>query len=145
MSKCMRANGLTNFPDPSEGPGGGGVGFPGGVIVSIEGYLTVNGVTFKGPALKHAESVCRAFLPPTGPPPTISAAAKRQALRLAECMRTHGVPNFPDPTFGPVTGAGGAQKQAPLPDATSPAFKHAVQVCGRGGRIQVRVGNITGP
>jgi hypothetical protein len=140
LSKCMRANGLTHFPDPSRGPGGGGVGFPGGVIVSVEGDLTVNGVTYSGPALRQASKACKIYLPPGGPPPKISAAMRRQGLELAQCMRAHGVPNFPDP--GGNIGAGAVNKQAPLPDATAPAFKHAVQVCGRGGQIQVRGGNV---
>jgi hypothetical protein len=139
----MRANGLTHFPDPSQGPNGGGVGFPGGLGVSIDGDLTVNGVTYSGPALKRASQVCRIYLPPGGPPPTISASEQRQQLRTAQCMRANGVPNFPDPGSGGP--ASSHAKQVPLLDANSPAFKHAVQVCGRGGRIQVRGGNIVGP
>ncbi|MGO9822246.1 MAG: hypothetical protein ACLPTJ_16575 [Solirubrobacteraceae bacterium] len=34
-------------------------------------------------------------------PPAISAAQKQSFLANAQCMRTHGVPNLPDPTFGP--------------------------------------------
>ena len=141
FSKCMRANGLSGFPDPSSGPGGGGVGFPGGVIFSIEGYLTVNGVTFKGPALEHAEKACKIYLPPGGPPPAMSASEKAQGLKLAQCMREHGVPNFPDPGSGPVSGEGGTN-QVPLPDANAPAFQHAVQICGRGGGIAIRGHNV---
>jgi hypothetical protein len=33
LSKCMRGNGVPDFPDPREGPNGGGVGFPGGLLV----------------------------------------------------------------------------------------------------------------
>ena len=55
-------------------------------------------------------------------------------------MRVHGVPNFPDP--GSVIG--GSAKQT-LPDVNSPAFKHAGQVCGHGGRIEISGGNVEGP
>ncbi len=53
-------------------------------------------------------------------------------LAMAECMRTHGVPNFPDPTFanGRPTGPG---PQIPL---SSPAFRQAAQHCA-GGRIVI--------
>ena len=133
----MRANGLTDFPDPSQGSGG--IGFPGGVGFSVEGYLTVNGVTFKGPALKAASRACKIYLPPSGPPPAMSASAKRQALKLAQCMRANGVPNFPDPgSGGPATGQA---RQVPVPNADAPAFRHAVQVCGKGGGLYVRVGS----
>jgi hypothetical protein len=141
MSKCMRANGLTNFPDPVQSSGG--VGFPGGVTESIEGGLTVDGVSFSGPALKKASQACKIYLPGGGgPPPAPTAAQKAQILKLARCMRANGVPSFPDPSVGAV--APGKEKQT-MPDANTPAFKHAIQVCGRGGQFRVRAGNIEGP
>jgi hypothetical protein len=51
------------------------------------------------------------------------------ALKFANCVRAHGVPNFPDPTF-PRTGGlfipagSGVNPQ-------SPAFKQARAACGR--------------
>ena len=143
LSKCMRANGVTRFPDPSQGSGG--IGFPGGVVVSVEGELTVDGVTFSGPAFRRASRACSTYLPGGGgPPPAMSASEKAAALKLARCMRAHGVPSFPDPgsNFG---GAGGANKQVPIPGADSPAFKRAVDICGRGGGISIRAGNAQGP
>jgi hypothetical protein len=49
-----------------------------------------------------------------------------QLLRFAECMRSHGVPSFPDPSgngihIGPNSGV----------DPSSPAFKAARSACGR--------------
>lgn len=126
LSECMRANGLTNFPDPTQGSGG--LGFPGGVIVSIEGDLTVDGTTFTGPALKRASQRCRTYLPPTGPPPRLSEQQETQMLRLARCMRAHGVPNFPDP--GSPARVNGAIKAVPIPGSNSPAFDRAAKVCG---------------
>jgi hypothetical protein len=143
LSKCMRANGLTHFPDPTQGSGG--VGFPGGVTESIEGDLTVDGVTFSGPALKTASQACRIYLPGgAGPPPAETAAQQKAALSFAHCMRTHGVPNFPDPDSGGPLRSGQPAKQT-LPDANSPAFKQAGQVCGRGGRFRISGGNVEGP
>ena len=96
MSKCMRANGLTNFPDPSQGSGG--VGFPGGVVFTNQGQLTVNGINFSGPALKRAMAACKVYLPGGGgPPPAQTAEQTRAQLKFAHCMRAHGVPNWPDP------------------------------------------------
>jgi hypothetical protein len=143
MSKCMRANGLSNFPDPSQGSGG--VGFPGGVILASDGELTVDGVSFSGPALKKASAACKIYLPGGGgPPPAMSAAEKKAALEFAQCMRAHGVPNFPDPGSGGPLSSRPSAKQT-LPDPNSPAFKHAGQACGRGGRFEVRGGNVQGP
>lgn len=138
LSKCMRANGLSHFPDPSQGSGG--VGFPGGLFVSADGGLTVDGVSFSGPALKKASQACKDYLPGGGsPPPAMTAQQKAQLLKMARCMRTNGVPSFPDP--GSPVGGQGVAKQVPLPGASSPAFKHALSICGRGGGISVRAGN----
>jgi hypothetical protein len=135
MSKCMRANGLTNFPDPRQGSGG--VGFPGGIMMGVGATaLIVDGVQFSGPALRTAEKACAKYLPPSGPLPVPSASQRRQDLQLAECMRANGVPNFADPTFGAQPGAGAAGKRQ-IPVADAPAFRHAVQVCGHGGGIHI--------
>jgi hypothetical protein len=60
-----------------------------------------------------------------GSPPSY---AKSQ-LAAAACMRKHGVPDFPDPTFG----AGGAQVNLHLPAAmgSSPAFALAQKDCAK--------------
>jgi hypothetical protein len=131
VSRCMRANGVPNFPDPSEGPDGGGVGFPGGLFVSSNGSMVVDGVSVAGPALANAEKVCKAYLPPSGPPPKLSASKKLQLLAYARCMRTHGVPNFPDPTFTAGGGALSAQvKLGPGINQASPAVQRAAKACG---------------
>jgi hypothetical protein len=54
-----------------------------------------------------------------------SASPEAAALAFADCMRSHGVPHFPDPTAGGGflfhTGAG--------VDPSSPAFKEAQSKC----------------
>ena len=130
MSRCFRDNGVSGFPDPRSGPDGGGVGFPGGFIVTGSGSLVVMGIPFAGPAVKHAEQVCKEFLPPSGGPPQISQSQKNPAIANADCMRRNGVPNFPDPTFSGNRFNAGLGHLNP----SSPAFKHAASVCG-GGRI----------
>ncbi len=129
MSRCMRAHGLPNFPDPQQGSGG--IGFPGGVAFSSNGLLTVDGVNFSGPALKAAEKGCKQFLPGGGgPPPPIPAARRQAMLANAACMRKHGVPNFADPTF-PAHG-GAFLHLGPGVNPQSPAFQAAAKACGGG-------------
>ena len=101
LAECMRSHGVSNFPDPTNGPSGGGAGFS---ISSTPGSstLTVNGTTFDGPAFEAAEKTCKLFGGGTAPPP-VTASQKRAAAAFAECMRKHGVPNYPDPTF-PASG-----------------------------------------
>lgn len=135
MSRCMRANGLSNFPDPRTGPDGGGVGFPGGFIITSSDSIDVMGTPFSGPAVVHAEKACKEYMPPSGPPPTISASQKAAMVANARCMRKHGVPNFPDPSFSGnhiTIGNGGAN-----PD--SPAFKRAAAACGGLGAAAIRI------
>jgi hypothetical protein len=121
----MRANGVSGFPDPSAGPGGG-VGFQ-GLFMQPDGSIVVDGNTFAGPALQRAEKACKAYLPPSGPPPPPSASQKAAALAQARCMRAHGITDFPDPNFS----GGGVQVTlgAGLNPA-SPAFVQAAKACG---------------
>jgi hypothetical protein len=128
LAKCMRAHGIANFPDPTVGPGGS----EGLSIDATPGSdsLTVDGITFGGPAFQAAEKACRQGLPGGGgPPPAISAARRKAMLANAQCMRKHGVPNFPDPTF--PAGGGISLKLATGVNPDSPAFKQAQAACGR--------------
>lgn len=114
-SDCMRAHGVPNFPDPS--PGGG-----------FE--LRASGINQQAPAFVSAATAC-AKLQPGGssPPPPISAAQQAGMVANARCIRKHGVPNFPDPTFGP----GGEGAGVIFSGASSPAFQRAVKACAHVG------------
>ncbi|HTT29145.1 MAG TPA: hypothetical protein VMG37_12085 [Solirubrobacteraceae bacterium] len=128
LSQCMHSHGIKNFPDPTSGPGG-----PGLQLATSPGSGTIiaDGVKFSGPAFQAAANACKKLLPGGGaPPPPLTNQQKQQALEFAACMRKHGVPNFPDPTFSP----GGGPKLRPAGvDPSSPAFQHAVTACGGGG------------
>ena len=137
LSQCMHSHGIKSFPDPTNGSGGPGLSLatsPG------SGIVIADGVTFSGPAFDAAAKACAKLLPGGGgPPPPPTAQQKQQALEFAECMRTHGVPNFPDPTFS----AGGAKVAShPLAgvDPGSPAFKQAVPRCNGGHGPTLSVG-----
>jgi hypothetical protein len=84
FARCMRANGVPNFPDPQAG---------GGFL-----FHTGAGADPSPPAFEAAQTKCKKFLPPgpgSGPPP--SAKTLAHYLTIAQCMRRHGVPEFPDP------------------------------------------------
>ncbi|MGP0051628.1 MAG: hypothetical protein ACLPZR_22645 [Solirubrobacteraceae bacterium] len=85
FATCMRANGVPNFPDPSPE---GGVALPAGTNPF-------------SPAFMAARAKCQK-LTGSGPPsfgssthPSAQTLAK--LVRIARCMRQHGVPQFPDP------------------------------------------------
>jgi hypothetical protein len=124
LSHCMRAHGVSDFPDPTQGPGGQGLS-----ISATPGSpaLTVQGITFSGPAFEKAEKACSRYLTPTGPPPQLSASQRAKLVAFAKCMRLHGVPDFADPTTGPV-GVVAPERQDKV--VGSPAFRHAVTICG---------------
>ena len=127
---CMRSHGVPNLPDPGATPSGSSSSF--------EGIVIPSSIDMQSPAFKSAEQACEKLLPggsASGPPG--SAGVKHQLLALAKCMRSHGVPNFPDPTSSPpppgsgnVMGGNGVYLTVPPAGQQSPAFKHAAAVCG---------------
>jgi hypothetical protein len=87
FAKCMRSNGVPNFPDPN--PGGGGFRLPAGANP-------------EAPAFKAAQAKCHKLLPgggPPGPGTTTNPSPQTLArfLKVARCMRRNGVYDFPDP------------------------------------------------
>jgi hypothetical protein len=134
FSQCMRAHGVPNFPDPK--PGGGGIEIPDG-----------SGIKPFSPAFKSAQNSCRKLLPGGGPTSGHpSAQAKAQMLAISQCMRRHGITDFPDPTvtapsgadgYSAVLGRDGVFLAIPQTvDMRSPAFEQAANKCGFGGRIK---------
>ena len=134
FAKCMRANGVPNFPDPN--PGGG-----------FEFHASAGIIS--SPAFKAAHAQCGKFLPaggPLSPGPPPSAETMAQLRRIAVCMRQHGVPQFPDPRtsvphgFNPnpgeyreITNYQGAILLYPATvDPQSPAYEQAATACGAG-------------
>ena len=125
LSECMRAHGVPNFPDPTQGPGGEGM-----TINQSPGSstLTVDGIPFSGPAFVVAEKTCELFGGGTAARP-ISESQKLALFHFAECMRKHGVPNYPDPKF--PSGGGIMQPSAPGLNRNPPAVEHATGVCNK--------------
>lgn len=121
LARCMRAHGAPNFPDPRPGGGFSVASSPG------SSTLSVDGITFSGPAFESAVKTCRFFGGGSGPPP-ISEAQQQQMIAKARCIRHHGVPNFPDPTFGPG-GEGAGINLGPGDNLQSPAVRLAVKAC----------------
>ncbi len=137
FASCMRANGVPNFPDPGHGSGGG-VQLQATQSPNGQQTLKVNGVPVNAPAFQSAQTKCQKYVP-QGPALTSSDVAriKARALKMAACMRTHGVPNFPDPTVS--TGPGGHGISIGLKSSVadpvhlnpqSPAFEAAQKICG---------------
>ena len=81
----------------------------------------------QNPRFKPAEEACRKLLPGGGPSnqAPLTPGQQEQYLRAAACIRSHGVPSFPDPTFS----GGGVHIEHQKLNESSPAFKAAVHDC----------------
>jgi len=116
---CMRSHGVANFPDPKVSTNGNEVKVAIGVNPSITG----------NPHFKSAQQACSKLLggggPGSGPNHQISPQEQSQYLKAAACIRSHGIPNFPDPTFS----GGGVHIAHQGLNESSPAFKAAVHSC----------------
>jgi hypothetical protein len=125
----MRANGVPNFPDPGSG---------GAVRVPI-------GNNGAAPAFRAAQNKCEKLVPGSGPPgsgPPPSAQTMTKLLKIARCMRQHGVPQFPDPRtrvpsnpdpaeYPEITDFDGAILLFPATlDMQAPAYRQALTACG---------------
>jgi hypothetical protein len=113
FSVCMRSHGVPDFPDPSPG---------GGIRLGLSPGFDLDP---RSPGFQSARRSCKHFLPGGGPSATVPESVKLSMLRHAECMRTHGVPNFPDPIFPRGGGIGTL-----VPPDNSSAFRSAAKACG---------------
>jgi hypothetical protein len=80
FAQCMRQNGVTNFPDPSNG------------------RFLLNGNVQNNPHFNSAIQACQHLLGPCGISGGASGSQQSAQLAFAHCMQTHGVPSFPDPS-----------------------------------------------
>jgi hypothetical protein len=114
---CMHEHGVPDFPEPQVSEHGS----EGSVKMAVPASVGGN------PKFKPAQQACRKLLPGGGPhnAPALTPAQQDQYLKAAACIRSHGVPNFPDPTFS----GGGVHIEHQSLNESSSAFKTAVHDC----------------
>lgn len=120
FAQCMRTHGEPEFPEPSEGG------------IRIQNH-NGHGPNPESAQFQAAEKACKQYAPVRqAPSPAQQAKIQEQALKFSACMRSHGVPNFPDPKFSTSGGsvrlqvkAGGAGAINP----SSPQFQAAAKAC----------------
>ena len=91
FSRCVRSHGVPSFPDPDSS---------GNLPAGAKDIMRTS------PQFPAASTACQHLLPNGGQP---TQAERQQQLQqdwsqsrlFAQCMRNHGVPNFPDPTADP--------------------------------------------
>ena len=86
FSRCIRSHGVSNFPDPNSS----GV-WPKSQVAVAAG----------SPRFQAATQACGHLLPDGGPgvspSPAVVQQIQMEMAKFARCMRSHGVPNWPDP------------------------------------------------
>jgi hypothetical protein len=113
FARCMRSHGIPNWPDPTD---------DGGFDKSKLRQLGVSGSRIRA----IEESACNLPLGGRSKGPAITAADRVDYLQAAACMRRHGFPGFPDPTFR------GNDVQTDIPssiDQDAPRFRSAAAAC----------------
>jgi len=109
-AQCMRDHGV-DMPDPD--PNGG---------------MTLQGGPGDESKISAAQEACKNLLPNGGVPPTPSAEDLEKARQFAQCMRDHGIADFPDPDpNGGGIRINGDQNSDMNPD--NPTFKAAMEAC----------------
>ena len=83
-SRCIRAHGVPNFPDPD---GSGQIPKEGPQQLGVSDSV-----------LQAAQRACQNLWPYQLPPQAQQRQQLTSYLKFARCMRSHGVPDFPDPT-----------------------------------------------
>jgi hypothetical protein len=82
FAECMRANGVPDFPDPN--------------TKGADSY----GVSVSPAVFTKAVDACKALEPPGALSAKLTPEQQSAALRFAQCVRDHGVEDFPDPVSG---------------------------------------------
>jgi hypothetical protein len=115
FTQCMRSNGLSNFPDPNAN----GQGF---------GNQQQQHQEQSDPHFSAALTTCQHLLPSGSSPQGKATPANADLVRFAQCMRSHGVRNYPDPN--PNVSVASQLAQAGI-NPNSPSFQTTLQTCDR--------------
>jgi hypothetical protein len=108
-ASCMRAHGISNFPDPEAG---------GGFDIPLSLDLKSN------PQWHSTVQACQSDLPGGGPASKLRehSISLRSELKFATCLRSHGITDFPDPNSqGTFHISGGINMNSPQFEAANTA------------------------
>ena len=119
FAQCMRANGVSQFPDPDASG-----------ALTIDGVVNGSSLDPNSATFQQAISACKDLEPPGFMGNTRSAQQQEAALKFAQCMRDNGVPDFPDPTAnGPIIDTTRIPSMAGKDARSDPGFNAAKNKC----------------
>jgi hypothetical protein len=123
-AECMRAHGISDFPNPVPSPLGG-----------YDFHVHINpgsDLDPHTPRNQSAQKACQKDVPPSVANATPAEMAAN-ALKWSECMRSHGEPGFPEPNGqGLIT----ITNPTGIMDPNSPQFQRAEKACQRLGKSE---------
>jgi hypothetical protein len=116
FSQCMRAHGVKDFPDPDSS---GRIGIQAGPGSDLAP---------DNPTFQAAQQACKSLQPHGSP--ADQQKSLQNGLKFSQCMRAHGVKDFPDPVQngqgGGITIKGG---QGADLNPNNPTFQTAQKAC----------------
>jgi hypothetical protein len=86
FAECMRANGVSAFPDPDPS-----------VALTIDAVVNGSSLDPNSVAWKRAIGACKNLELPGFTGGKVTPRQRTARLKFAQCMRDKGVPDFPDP------------------------------------------------
>jgi hypothetical protein len=117
FSECMRSHGVADFPDPN-----------------AQGQTEISGgpgsdLNPSNPTFQRAQNACQSKMPQ--PTPAQQAQALQNALKMSQCMRDHGITDFPDPQSHGGGRVSLSLHGSPGSDLNpnDPAFQRAQKIC----------------
>lgn len=118
FAQCMRAHGVPSYPDPS----------------SVAGHVDSSQLGVSDTVYETAKTTCNRLYPQPHSAGLTTAQQQKleaQLLNFAKCMRSHGLPSFPDPNpASTIWGSSGQVFTVPSGiDPNSPQFTFAENAC----------------
>ncbi len=87
FSECMRANGVSAFPDPDASGD-----------LTMDGIANGSSIDTSSATFERAFTACKHLEPPGFTGGKVTSQQRTARLAFAACVRKNGVPDFPDPT-----------------------------------------------
>lgn len=109
-ARCMRENGVPDYPDPKFND-------KGGQSIDLDGLDPTK--------VEKAAQACRQYEPNGGEPQKLDPQRLEQLRAYAKCMRENGIENFPDPTDQGIQADGNTSGL----DPASPSYQAADKAC----------------
>ncbi len=137
-AECIRQHGIPTYQDP---------------VLTTDGHVYTDARSIQNASDETIQAARRACAAQIGQaqfqpdreapaPPRLVAAG----VKLAQCLRAHGMPKMKDPTsesqFTPGHGFGLTPDEVPAGGKTNPIFRRAIEACQTENEEEIRLSNL---